>query len=60
MMTDYFERPLQDEQLPPGKDDDEPGNAYCADCGNELAEPCAHCIATYEREQAEEAKYLGI
>ena len=62
MTTDYFERPLQDEQLPPRENerDDEPGNAYCADCGLELSEPCPHCLAAYEREVAEEIKYLGI
>jgi hypothetical protein len=54
MTTDYQERPLQEE------DEREPGNAYCADCGLELSEPCPHCLAAYEREVAEEVKYLGI
>ncbi len=62
MTTDYQERPLKDEKLPPEQDegDDEPGNAYCADCGLELSQPCPHCLAAYEREQQEEAKYLGL
>jgi hypothetical protein len=59
MTTDYHELPLGDEQLPP-EDEREPGNAYCADCGLELSEPCPHCLAAYEREQQEEAKYLGV
>jgi len=47
MTTDYQERPLEEElPLDEGERDDEPGNAYCAECRYELPYPCAHCIAS--------------
>jgi hypothetical protein len=41
-------------------DEGETGNAHCDDCGLELSEPCPHCVASFQREQQEEAKFLGL